>query len=207
MAAPTSMRSVRTNPGHTETTDDARRVARRELVRGVGGDAVERALPHAVRDLPRVLLGARRAHVHDEPCVRGHHRACGEHAGDVGGARPHVDHVVPVGEVGLPERQPRRQLVGHDERVVHEHVEPSVLGEHPVEQRLDRGVVAVVERDRDADCRRLPGRWRRSPERWPRWCPAAGGRPHWWSGPSRRPSRRRRRARARCPCRSPGSRR
>ena len=67
IAAPTSMRSVRTNPGHTDTTDTPVAPCRGELVRGVGGDAVERALPHAVRDLPRVLLGARRAHVHDEP--------------------------------------------------------------------------------------------------------------------------------------------
>ena len=66
-AAPTSMRSVRTKPGQSDTTDTP---CGAELVRGVGGDAVERALAHAVRDLPRVLLRARRADVDDEAGVR-----------------------------------------------------------------------------------------------------------------------------------------
>ena len=38
----------------------------------------------------------------------------------------------------------------HDERVVHEHVEPPVLGGDAIEERGDRVVVAVVARDRDA---------------------------------------------------------
>ncbi len=58
-----SIRSVRTKPGHNDTTATP---WGRELVGGVGGDAVERALADAVGDVPGVLLGARRADVDDQ---------------------------------------------------------------------------------------------------------------------------------------------
>ena len=196
----TSIRSVRTNPGHSDTHRDT---TRRELVRGVGGEAVEGALAHSVRDVPGVFLRPRRADVDDQPGTRADHRGRGEDAGDVGRAGADVDHVVPVRDRYLPEREPRGELVGDDERVVHEHVEAAVLGGHALEQRADRVVVAVVAlrpRSRYPRARRSRGRSRRR-------CREAGGRPRRPSDRSRRRWRPRRRARARSPSRYRGSRR
>ena len=97
-----------------------------------------------------------------------------EHAGDVGRSGADVDHVVPVRDRDLPERAARRELVRDDERVVHEHVEPTVLVE-----RRDRTAPRPRRRRGGRSATAIAGaaRARRSPRRWRRSCRGADGRP------------------------------
>ena len=97
-----------------------------------------------------VLARARRADVRDQAATLLDHHRRGEATGGVRRAGPHVDHVVPVRERHFPEGPPARQLVGNDERVVHQDIQPPLLLRHTVEERVDGIVVPMIAGDRDA---------------------------------------------------------
>ena len=85
------------------------------------------------------------------PRARGHHHPCRQHAGHVVRAGADVRRLVVRLDRRLPEHHAEHLGEGlRVEHVVHEDVEPTLLGADAVEHRLDLRVVAVIAGDGDA---------------------------------------------------------
>ena len=128
-ARPARTSSVRTSPGHTDTTATPRSASSWAMSAVILSTA---ALPDPVRHRVRVLHRARRRDVHDEPAAAGEHQRHAEARGHVVRPRADVDDLVPRVERQLPERL--AEVLREVERrvhVVHEHVEAAVLRRPP----------------------------------------------------------------------------